>query len=365
MTKYTYDLKEIQQQYSKLIHSSIISSDPVSFYFNAISLVEKCKVFWLSKIQQLLLILDDLTKENKCFILSGAIYLNVADNEHHAFSALGDIHILNDPFVRMNGFFANGIDGINTYTISYFRDVYADTLSILDNFNEEFVFLPVDIMFNSIETDKIKVINKGYWNVISSLLDSDINSVDEMDQLYSSIDDIEKNMSVKALETLIFNDTDDIQLSLKERINKYLNDSQLPMNINIDNDIQRFHFVTFAQISQVMEIILKCLQFNIIPFVRSDVTLRYLLLIGRAFSNDVTLKHMLDYSIIGYLLYENINNQEISKMGFKSFSSKCNKNHYIDIVYSKLNQNGNDLHSSNVEDVVKVIFETLNNILGL
>ncbi len=365
MTKYTDDLKEIQQQYSKLIHSSNVSFDPDRFYFDAISLVEKCKVFWLSKIQQLSLILDDLTKENNCFILSGAIYLNVADNEHYAFSALGDIHILNDPFVCMQGFFVNGIDGINACTISYFRDVYVDTQNILDNFFDEFVFLPVDIMFNTIETDKLKVINKGYWNVISSLLNTDINSVEEMDQLYSSIDDIEKHMSVKALESLIFYDTDDIQLSLKDRLNKYFNDSQLPMNIKLDNDIQRFHFATFAQISQVLEIILKCLQFNIIPFVRFDVTFRYLLLIGGAFSNDVALKHMLDYSIIGYLFSENINSQELSKMGFKSFYSKCNKNHYIDIVYRKLNEKGNDMCSSHVEEVIKVIFETLNNILAL
>lgn len=365
MTKYTDDLKEIQQQYSKLIHSCNVSFDPESFYFDAISLVEVCEVFWLSKIQQLSLILDDLTKVNNCFILSGAIYLNVADDEHYAFSALGDIHILNDPFVRMHGFFVNGKDGINTLTISYFRDVYADTQNILDNFSDEFVFLPIDIMFNSIETDKLKIINKGYWNVISSLLGTDINSIEEMERLYFSIEDIEKHMSAKTLGSLIFYDTDDIQLSLKDRLNRYFNDSQFPMNIEFDDDIQRFHFATFAQISQVMEIILKCLQFNIIPFVRFDVSFRYLLLIGGAFSNDVALKHMLDYSIIGYLLSKNINIQEIAKMGFKSFSSKCNKNHYIDTVYCKLNEKGNDMHSSHVEDVIKVIFETLNNIMTL
>ncbi|HEX3037979.1 MAG TPA: hypothetical protein VHO94_03190 [Oscillospiraceae bacterium] len=365
MTKYADDLKEIQQQYSKLIHSSNVSFDPDSFYFDAISFVEKCEVFWLSKNQQLSLILDDLTKGNNCFFLSGAIYLNAAENEHYAFSALGDIHILNDPFVRMHGFFANGIEGINTRTISYFRDVYTDTQNILDNFSDEFVFFPIDIMFNSIETDKLKVIEKAYWNVISSLLNTDINSIEEMDQLYSSIDDIEKHLSGKALELLIFYDTDDIQLSLKDRVDKYFNDPQLPMNIKIDDDIQRFYFATFAQISQVLEIILKCLQFNLIPYVRFDVTFRYLLLIGKAFSNDVALKHMLDYSIIGYLLSENINSQVISKMGFKSFSSKCNKNHYTDTVYRKLNGKGNDMHSSHVEDVIKVILETLNSILAL
>ncbi len=364
MAKYTDDLKEIQQQYSKLIRSSNVSYDPGNFYFDAISLVEKCEAFWLSKNQQLSLILDDLTKENKCFFLSGAIYLNVAENEHYTFAALGDIHILNDPFVRMHGFFANGLDGINIHTISYFRDVYADTQNILDNYYDQFIFLSVDIMFDSVEKDKLKVISKGYWNVISSLLDTDINSVKEMKQQYSSIDDIEKHLSVKALNSLIFNDTDDAKLSLKARINKYFNDSQLPMNIKIDDDFQRFHFATFAQISQAMEIILKCLQFNIIPYVRFDVTFRYLLLIGGAFNSDAKLKYILDYTIIGYLLSENINSHEIAKMGFESFYGKCNKNHYIDIVYSKLNENGNDMHFLHVEDVINEIIETLNNALA-
>lgn len=364
MTKYIDDLKEIQQQYSRLIRSNNVSFEPDIFYFNAISLVEKCEKFWLSKSQQLSLILDDLAKSNKCFILSGAIYLNVADNEHFTFATLGDIHILNDPFVRMHGFFANGIEEINAHTISYFRDVYIDTKNILDNFTDEFVFLPVDIMFNSIETDKLKVINKGYWNVISSLLDTDINSVEEMERFYSSIDDIEKNLSIKALDSLIFYDTNDIQLSLKDRLDKYFNDPQLPMNIKIDNEIRRFYFATFAQISQVMEIIMKCLQFNIIPFVRFDVTFRYLLLIGGAFRNDAILNRMLDYTTIGYLLSENINSQEVSKMSFKSFAGKFNKNCFIDTIYYKLNENG-DMHSLHVKDVINVIKETLNNVLAL
>jgi hypothetical protein len=78
----------------------------------------------------------------------------------------------------------------------------------------------------------------------------------------------------------------------------------------------------------------------------------------------MVFRYILDYTIIGYLLSENINSHEIAKMGFESFYGKCNKNHYIDIVYCKLNENGNDMYFLHVEDVIKEIIETLNNTLA-
>jgi hypothetical protein len=363
MNKYEDDLNEIQQQYFELLNSFNVLSCQNDFYISAVSLIEMCVSFWQSKKLQMSLILDDLTKENRCFILSGAIYLNTADDEHYIFGTLGDIHILNDPFVRMRGFFVNGADSINEHTISYFYDVYSDTLNILNKFSNQFKFLPIDLMFDSIEKDKLKVIDKGYWNVISSLLKTDINSIEEMKRLFSNIDEIEKQISKEALNSLIFYDIQDVDLSLVERLNKYFNDSQMPINIDIDDTIERFHFATFAQISQVLEIILKCLQFNIIPFVRFEVTFRYLMLIGVAFSNDSVLKQMLSYSIIAYLFSKNIDRDEIIKMDFNMLSDKCKSHHFIDTVYNKLNQNGKDIFSFHIEEVVNELIKTFDDSL--
>lgn len=97
MSKYMNDLREIQQQYYALINFYEIANSEVDFYSKAIALIDSCEAFWLSKKLQLSLILENLTMNNKCFLLSGAIYLDVEENGHYTFGALGDINILSDP----------------------------------------------------------------------------------------------------------------------------------------------------------------------------------------------------------------------------------------------------------------------------
>ena len=98
------DLKGIQRQYFDLISDFDITEIEVDFYSKAVALIDKCEAFWLSKKQQISLILNDLTEQNKSFLLSSAIYLDVKENGHYTFGALGDTNILNDPIVRMRGF---------------------------------------------------------------------------------------------------------------------------------------------------------------------------------------------------------------------------------------------------------------------
>ncbi|MDD4494293.1 MAG: hypothetical protein PHV32_08085 [Eubacteriales bacterium] len=364
MTKYMDDLSKIQREYFDLISDFNISEIEIDFYSKVVALVDKCEAFWLSKKQQLSLILDDLTKDKKCFLLSGAIYLDVKENGHYTFGALGDMNILNDPIIRMRGFFASGIDGINEHTISYFRDAYMDTIDILKNYSEEFIFISVDILFDSFQKDNMKLINKAYWDIISKLLNKEIDSLEIMKNTFSSIDEIEKCMSKKALDTLIFSDAYDIELSLNMRLNKYFNDSQLPLSFSIKNEIEMFYFATFSQIQQTLDIVFKCLQFNLIPFIRFDVTFRYFTLIGGAFSNDKTLKELLNYSVIGYIFSEYVDIDRIYENDFESFYSKCKREHFTEKVYNRIIQGNKDAWSFHIGDIINIIKETLYNIEG-
>lgn len=359
MSKYMDDLKEIQQQYFNLISSYDILDNKVDFYSKAVALIDSCEAFWLSKKLQLSLIIEDITKDNKCFLLSGAIYLDVAGNGHYTFGALGDINIVSDPIIRMRGFFANGLDEINEYTRTYFCDVFSDILTIQKDFSDEFIFISIDVLYDSFLHEDIKLFDKVYWDIISDMLGKEIRSLKGLSKEFASIEEIEKNITKENLNLLIFNDDNDVNSPLAERIKLYLESSQLPMNLSFQNEIECFYFATSAQIQQSIEIIFKCLQFGFIPFIRNEVTIKYFMLIGGAFPIDSKLKEMVDYTIISYLYSAYVESENVYKQEFKIFHQECKEKHFIETVYNKINSNEKDMHSMHVADVIKVIQDEL------
>ena len=361
--KYTIELKKIQQQYFDLIKSADITENDPEFYFKAVALIDKCEAFWLSKKIQLSIILDELTKNQKCFLLSGAIYLDVDGNGHYTFGALGDLNILNDPIVRMRGFFAKGLEGINENTKTYFWDALSDTLKIIDQYPNEFLFISIDILYDSVRKENLELIDKIYWDLISDIVNKEIRSIKNLTKAFATIDDIEKSIPKEKLDRLIFNDDSDVELSLKNRLEKYFNNSQIPLNLSIQNDIARFYFATFSQIQQAVEIIFKCLQFNLIPFIRYEVTIKYFMLIGSAFSKDLDLKETIDYSIIGYLYSAYIETEEVYKIDFKTFFNKCKEQQFIKSIYNKLTNDGNDMHAMHVTEVLDEINNTFTSLI--
>lgn len=131
------------------------------------------------------------------------------------------------------------------------------------------------------------------------------------------------------------------------------------MNLSFQNEIVRFHFATFSQIQQAIEIIFKCLQFSFFPFIRNEVTIKYFMLIGGSFPTDSKLKEMVDFTIIGYLYSAYVESEDVYKQEFKKFYQKCKKQHFIEAVYNKINSNEIDMHLMHVADVVKVIQDEL------
>lgn len=67
--------------------------------------MDEVKYFWMERLDIIDVELESLTEHNTCFLLSGAIYLNVSENEHFYFKSLGDFHLLHDSFLKIEHFF--------------------------------------------------------------------------------------------------------------------------------------------------------------------------------------------------------------------------------------------------------------------
>lgn len=99
MFRYENEIKRIQNEYLEILQEFNSPNNNEEFYFHAVSLVDKCSMFWASNQMEILELLCDLTRCEKCFLLSGAIYLGIEGNGHYEFGAIGDRNIINDPII--------------------------------------------------------------------------------------------------------------------------------------------------------------------------------------------------------------------------------------------------------------------------
>lgn len=357
MNYYINDLKAIEKQYAELVNSFDFSSPGVSFYYQAIGLIEKCEMFWTSNRPKISRILDDLTSNSHCFVLAGAIFLDTNNSSHYEFAALGEYHLLNDPFVRMRNFFANGESSVTEQLKEYFLDAFSDTITILNDYSNYFSFISLDVLCVPRFDEYILLGNKAYWDLISDALNKDYRSLNDLKRDFHTLDEIEKAMRPELNKHFIFSDENDANLSLKERIEKYCEYNQSLISMDLQDDIERFYISTMGQIQQAIDITFKCAQYNLHPFIRFEVTFHYLLLLLGCFPKEKYVESLLLDVIISYLFSNYVIGNEIEKVAFDDYISFCSKEKLFDKMCGIVNANSNNAFSMSLAETVEKMSE--------
>ena len=329
MFKYKLELSRIQKEYLNILHSFDPFTANEEFYIHAVSLIDKCSLFWASKHMEIIEILDDLAKSEKCFLLSGAIYLGIDDNGHYEFGAIGDRNILNDPVLRMKHFFHINDRVVPDKLKEYFCDAIQDTVRLLTDYPDCFTVMPVDFLIEDDYEENQKIGKKVYWDILSSVLQSDIRSVVTLKDKYPAIQQLENALGDSA-KRFVFNDVHDSELTLKDRVEKWLTVNNKLIKLNLNNDIDKFFIASISQVQQALDILFKCLKFSLYPFIRFEITIQYFLLIASAMPEDKLLREYIEYALISYLFANHVIPDDIESIDFAEFFTKCKATHLSD-----------------------------------
>ena len=137
----------------------------------------------------------------------------------------------------------------------------------------------------------------------------------------------------------VFSDLHDVELTLKDRVEKWLTENNKMVSFHLSNDIDKFFFASMSQIQQALDILFKCLRFSLYPFIRFEITIQYFLLIASALSEDELLKEHIEYALIGYLFAKYVVPESIESIDFAEFFTKCKSTHlsnrFRDAIFSK------------------------------
>ncbi len=228
----TRNIEKSQKQYFDLIKSyeKQIFSDEINQKQIAM-ILDEIQCFWLDKKDILTFELENLTSKRECFMLSGATYLDIKDNEHYIFKALGEEHIISDPLIKLETFFRVPNQMFDKESVEIFRRAYSDVLDILSNYQNIFYILPIRQIAISDEKEHFELLHEFYLSFINSVLNEEFKDFDDFFEKYITYDEIEKNMTPFFKTSLTFDEYKDEVLSLKERIEAYINSHSIMLSL--------------------------------------------------------------------------------------------------------------------------------------
>lgn len=354
------NINQSQEDYLKLIvhYKNIIDNNELNFKKIAM-LIDDVKCFWSERLKIIEFEIEELTENKLCFLLSGAIYLNISSYEHYYFKSFGDYHLLFDPFLKMEGFFRIDENQIDTKeTIDYFIKVYYDTINILTNYRNFFYILPIrEIAIEDNEKHQ-EMLNKIFLNIISSSFNTDFKTEEEFCNKFQSFEEIEDEMKSNIKSYFVFSDHDSPELPLRTKIENY-SKTQMSFSALINEKSEPLIFLisVYSWISQIIDILLICISLRLNPYIRFSITLHYLIVIMHNFTEDKKLKEMIEKTIIFYIFTRSINKERFEIVEFTEYCNRIKDKNIITDIINKIHAQGIDIFEGGIKQIESIILK--------
>jgi len=319
--------------------------------------LDEIKFFWYERLNIIDFELEELTNNDSCFLLCGAIYLNVKEYEHFYFKSIGDYHFLFDPFLKMENFFRVPEEKVNSSkTIEYFKEVFFDTLEILTKYTNFFYILPIRELAVTDEKHHYEMLEKFFMNFVSRAFNHDFADHDDFHNKYGNYEQIESDIDPYIRENLIFLDKNDTSLSLRLKVERYCKEQMSFSELTKgQSESQIFLLALYSWLSQIIDILLICVTLRLNPYIRFDVTFHYLALLMYTFIEDSTLRKMIEKSIIFFIFRKVIENNHFNQREFSEYYSEINNKNILGNLLSKIREQKIDIFKGGIKDIEIII----------
>lgn len=324
-----------------------------------IKMIDEIEIYWCKNIERILFELNHQQENLEVIVLSGAMYLDIENDEHYYIKLLGDSHVVSDSMLKMANFFRipNILESNDEY-LRIFKKCFIDTLSILKSLDNSILILPIELLssFYMSKEEKFAEIEKFYWFFISNILETELLDKERFDLLFNSIETIEERIKPFVLENLIFDDINDRELSLKDRCMKYKNNhpefGDIPLN-------KIFHIATYSYIAQNLDIIFNSVLLNVIPFIRHSVSFNYFLLLKDTLQDVLDIKEMIDKTMIINLMYNTISLEEITKYNYQEYLLLLEDKYILKNILDKISSKNLSFVVGEIKTIREIIIEEI------
>ncbi len=349
---------ELISAYKEIIFSEQVTQKQIAMF------LDEVQSFWAEKKEILTIELGNLTSNNDCFMLSGAIYLDIKDHEHYIFKALGDKHVISDPFLKLEVFFRCPTAFFANESIEIFRRAYLDIYQILSKYQDLFYVLPIKQLAIDNELEHSSLLNHFFISFVNSILNEQFNEIQEFFVKYKSFNDIQDNVSDFFKINLTFSNNDN-NLSIKEKCEFYIEQNNTLKKF-MQGRTQPELFIACVQsyIGQIMDILTISATTGLIPFIRNEQTFNCLLMVMYTFIEDEFFRATLEKTIIFYIFFKSFDKSKLCLTKFDEYIEIVKEHNLLKLIIDKIHRAKIDIFKSGVAEIAAIIEEVFNPVIN-
>jgi len=279
--------------------------------------LDEINLFWFKNMDLVRLYLANEFADKDSYVFTASTFMDYDDKEQYPFLLLGKHHVFDDPLCKYSDI-CSKIQQAHTSEklLEQIALTAEDNIKIIEGCNGHIIILPLRLLS---QTPKDSILYQMGEQAFISLF-NDIYSISEYFEKCESFADIMKYSRNDIGKIVLFSESDDKSLPFEQRYfqakeeNSYMIDDDQTESYN-------FFVMVFGCVQQAVDVIVSCLEYKCIPFVRYPVALNYILLLEENLSDILFISEMRYKMCIAHLIYRICDKEELSKFGFDRFMS--------------------------------------------
>lgn len=349
-------IKKLQNEYYDFLTNALTNSAKEDFFLT----LDEINLFWYSNREIVKLILNNISSEYECYIFTGASFLDIDDNEHFPFVAFGKIHIVDDPLHKFIEVPQNIKDhAYKTRLKEQIVNTIKDNIQIIEKYVDAILIFPVTLLTDIGSEIIMNATERAFFSMFK-----DVTMTKERYFLeFKNIEDIISALDEDMLNTIIFDENDDLTINIGKRFRDFLAETN-PFGDQL-NEAIIFISIVSGFFAQALNILLTCAQYNMIPYIRYNVIYRYTVLLGSNFAGNKHIDIILFKMSCAHLLYQNFDKRHIVNISFDDYLKRINSMGFNDAVFNRILENDLYLKKFSAKEISKIIQSELHRILNV
>lgn len=277
--------------------------------------LDEINLFWYRHMDIVRLYLTSEFPGNESYAFTAATYLDYNDNEHFSFLLLGEQHVLDDPLSKYSAICKGLTDTKTSHTLyNQIEKTAEDNIKIIENCQGHIFVVPLRL-FNQYASSK-EFFELGERTFASLFVD--IEDLNDYFSKCNTLDDILCHARSDIADLVLFSENDDRSIDFKIRFAEALKENDYMIDDSKSN-AYNFFMLVYGCIQQAIDVIISCLEYNCIPFVRYPVALHYISLLTenlKATKHIATIRYKMS---IAFVVHNLIDKERLAKIKTKDF----------------------------------------------
>ena len=325
--------------------------------------LDEINLFWLRHIEEIQLYLKAWFPGENSYVFTAATFMDFEDDEHLPFLLMGDKHFLDDPLSKYSEIRSKMPDGKDAEFLYEQIGVTAeDNLKLLENVHGEILILPLRLLNQSNDYHSL-------YSVGGQAFISLFNGIDNLNDYFAkcnSIDDIIRFAREDIGRLVMFSEDDNVMLPFGERFRGALSGTKYMVD-RAKSDSYNFFMLVFGCIQQAIDVIVSCIEYGCIPYIRYPVSLHYISLLSESMLDIEHIVNLRFKMNVAFVVYQLCDKGRLARVGLEEFLKQIqayNFNEKLFRVLAEHDINENSFLGHTITQLVIDELEAFYNILS-